>query len=61
MSQIPPVSNFDWVEDTSQFNEVLLKKHLTKKVMKDLFLKLMFNILEIYITFTMIFYFYRKE
>ena len=61
MSQIPPVSNFDWVEDTSQFNEVLLKKHLTKKVMKDLFLKLMFNILEIYITFIMIFYFYRKE
>ena len=36
-------------------------KGLTKKVMKNIFLKLMFIILKNYMTFIMIYYFYQKE
>ena len=47
MSQKLRVNNFEWIEDTSQFNEDFIK-NIMKKVIKDTFLKLMFNILKNY-------------
>ena len=44
----------------TEFDE-RFKKFVMKKVMKDIFLKLMFNILKIYVTFTIIYPFCRKE
>ena len=58
MSQKLPVNNFEWIKDTCQFNE---DKTVMKKVMKDIFLKLMSNILEDYMNFIMIYYFCLKE
>ena len=49
MSQELPIFNFKWAEDTSQLNEDFIKKTILKKVKKDIFLKLMFNIQKIYI------------
>ena len=45
MSQKLPVNKFEWIEDTSQFNEDSITI-IMKKVMKDIFTKLMFNILK---------------
>ena len=46
MSQKLPVNNFEEIEeDTSQFNENCIK-NMTKKVMKDILLKLMFSTLK---------------
>ena len=53
MSEKLPVNNFEWIKDTSQFNEDFIKT-IMKKVMKDIFLKLMFNILKNYMNFVMI-------
>ena len=53
MLQKLPLNNFEWIVDTSQFNEDFIKKTITKKAMKDIFLKLMFNILKNFMTFTM--------
>ena len=39
MSQKLPVNRFEWVEDISKFGE----SFITKKVMKNIFSKLMFN------------------
>ena len=55
-----PVNNFEWIRDTSQFNEDFIKT-IRKKVKKDIFLKLMFNILTNYMKFIMIYHFYQKE
>ena len=41
-----PVNNFEWIKDNSQLNADLIKKTIMKKVMIDIFLKLMFNIFE---------------
>ena len=60
MSQKLPVNNFEWIKDTSQFNEDLTKT-IMKKVIKDIFSKLMFNILKNYMKFIMIYHFYLKE
>ena len=60
MSQKLPVNNFEWIKDSSQFNEDFIKD-IMKKVMKDTFLKLMFNIPKIYVNFLMICPFYQKE
>ena len=49
MSQELPIFNFKWAEDTSQLNEDFIKKTILKKVKKDIFLKLMFNIQKKYI------------
>ena len=38
-----PVNNFEWLDETCQFNEDFIKKTIMKKVMKDIFLKLMGN------------------
>ena len=61
MSQKLPVNDFQLVGDISEFDESFIKSYIIKKVMKDIFLKLMFNILENYITFIMIYHFYLKE
>ena len=60
MSQKLPVNNFEWIEDTSQFNADFIKI-IMKKVMKDIFSELMFNILDNYMNFIMIYHFYQKE
>ena len=44
------VTAFFWIKDTSQFNEYFIKT-IMKKVMKDIFMKLMFNTLKNYIKF----------
>ena len=55
-----PVNNFEWVKYTFQFSEDL-KKTIMKKLMKDIFLKLMFNSLKNCMSFIMIYYFYYKD
>ena len=52
LSQKLPVNEFKWVEDLSEFNEDF--NAIIKNVMKDIFLKLMFSILKIYMNFIMI-------
>ena len=54
------VNNFEWIEDTSQFNEDFIKT-VMNKVMKDIFLKLMFDILKTHVNFIMIYHFYQEE
>ena len=54
------VNNFEWIEDTSQFNKDFIKT-IIKKTMKDIFLKLMFSTLENYMNFIKIYHFYLKE
>ena len=58
MLQKCPVNGFEfeflnWMKD--------LQKVIMKKVMKDIFLKLMLNILKYNMAFMMIYYFYLKE
>ena len=53
MSQKLPINNFNWIEDTFQFNEDFIKT-IIKKVIQDIFLKLMFNILKNYMNFLII-------
>ena len=53
MSQKLRVNGFKMVENASQFDEDFIIA-IMKKVMKDIFLKLMFNILKSYMTFRMI-------
>ena len=60
MSQKVPVNNFEWIEEPSQFNEDFIKI-IMKKVTKDIFLKLMFNIQKNYMNFIMIYHFYQNE
>ena len=55
-----PLNNFRWVEDISEFNQNFIKSYVMK-VTKGIFLKVMFNILKIYIFSTMIYPFYLKE
>ena len=61
MLQKLPVDGFTWVENTSQFNKDFIENYLIKKVMKDIFLKLIFNIQKNYMNFRMIYPFCRKE
>ena len=56
MSQKFPVKYFELIENTSQFNE-----DFKDKVIKDIFSKLMFNILKNYIIFMIIYHFYLKD
>ena len=60
MLQKLPLNNFEWIKHTSQFNKDFIKNY-DEKAMKDIFLKLVFNILKNYMTFTMIYFFYMKE
>ena len=43
MSQKLPVNNFEWIKDTSQFDREFIKA-IMKKVINDIYLKLVFNI-----------------
>ena len=43
MSQKLPVNNFEWIKDTSQFDREFIKT-IMKKVINDVYLKLVFNI-----------------
>ena len=61
ISQKLPLNNFEWIEDIFEFNEYFIKNYIMKKVMKDIFLKLMFNILKNYMNFILIYHFYLKE
>ena len=62
MSQKLPVNNFEQTEDTSHINEDFKNvRTIMKKVMKDIFLKLIFNIPKNYINFIMIHNFYQKQ
>ena len=58
MSRKLSVNNFEWIEG-SQFNEDFIKV-VMKKVMKDIFSKLMFNILKNCMNFIMIYHIYQK-
>ena len=61
MSQKLSVNKFAWIEDISQFNEDFIKKAIMKKAMKEIFWKLMFNILKNYINFIIVYHLYEKE
>ena len=57
-----PVNDLKWVEYIPEFNENFNEmKAIATKVMKGIFLNLMFSIPRIYITFTMIYLFCLKE
>ena len=61
MLQKLPVNNFEWIEDNSQFNKDFIKNKYKTKVLKDISLKLMFDILKNYMNFIMIYHFYLKR
>ena len=61
MSQNLPVNNFQWIKGTSKFNEDFIKKTIMKKVVKDIFWKLMFNLMKYYMNFIMIYQFHLKQ
>ena len=60
MSQKLPVNNFEWIEETSQFNEDFIKNY-SEESDEGYFLKLMFNTQNSYMNFIMIYHFYQKE
>ena len=45
MSQKLPVNKFEWIEENFQYNEHFIKNYndMMKKLVKDIFLKSMFN------------------
>ena len=53
MSQNLSVNSFMWVENTFHINEDF-KNNYNEENVKDIFLKLMFDILKCYMIFTMI-------
>ena len=57
MLQQLPVNNFKRVKNISKFDEGFIKSYFEESD-KDIFLKLMLNILKMYIIFTMIYHFY---
>ena len=58
MSQTFPVNDFKWVEEASEFNENWVKSYNDENYELDVdVMKMMFNILKICITFTMIYLF----
>ena len=61
MLQKFPVNKFEWIEDNSQFKKDLKKKTIMKEVIKDVRMKMIFNILKNCMNFIMIYHFYQKE
>ena len=59
MSQTLPVNYFEWIEKLLKLMKTS-QKTIMKKVMKNIFLKLMSNTQNIYIKFTMIYPFDQK-
>ena len=60
MSQTLPVNNFEWIKDTSQFNEDFIKKYNEENDKEYFFSKLILNILKNYMNFIMIYHFYLR-
>ena len=60
MLQKLPVNNFEWIKDTSQFNEDFIKNY-NEESDQGILLKLIFNILKEKINYIMIYHFYLKE
>ena len=60
MSQKLPVNNFQWIKNTSQFNEDFIK-NLNEESDEGYFLEVMFNILKNYMNFIIIHHFNKKE
>ena len=61
MLQKLPANIFGLIKDICQFNEDFIKKAIMKKVMKDIFLKLLLSTLTDYMNFLMIYHFYPKQ
>ena len=63
MLQKLPVNKFEWIKETSQFNEWFIKNYDEdgKKVMKDILLKLMFNTQKNYMKFIRTYHLYKKK
>ena len=59
MLQKLPVNNFEWIEDTSQFNEDFIKNY-NEESNEGYFLKVDVQYLEYYMNFIMIYHFYRN-
>ena len=57
MTQKRPLNKFEWIEDTSQFNEDFIENY-KEKIDKDIFSKLIFIIQENVMNFIMICLFY---
>ena len=60
MLQKPSANNFEWIEDTSQFNEDFIKSY-NEESDEGYFCNLMLNILKSYMSFIMIYHFHLKE
>ena len=60
MSQKFPLNNFEWIKDTSQFNEDFIKSY-TEESDEGYFLEVDVQYLKIYMNLIMIYYFYLKE
>ena len=60
MLQKLPVNNFEWIKDTSQFNEDFIKNY-NEESDQGILLKLIFNILKEKINYIMIYHFYLNE
>ena len=60
MSQKLPVGAIEWVLSKSLFNKDFIKNYY-EILMKDIFLKSVFNILKCCVTFTIFYSFYWKE
>ena len=54
------VKNFEWIKNTSQFDEDFIKI-CNEKMDEGYFLKIMFNNLKNYVTFVNIYHFYQIE
>ena len=59
MSQKLPVNNFEWIKDSSQFNENFIKSYNEERV-EECFFEIIFNILKNYMNFVMIYHFYQR-
>ena len=57
MTQKRPLNKFEWIEDTSQFNEDFIENY-KEKIDKDVFSKFIFIILQNVMNFIMICLFY---
>ena len=60
MSENLSVKNFEWIKNTSQFDEDFVK-NCNEKMDEGYFLKIMFNNLKNYMTFVNIYHFYQTE
>ena len=59
MSQKLPVNNFEWIKDTSQFNEDFIKNY-NEESDEGYFLEVDVDILKNYMNFIIICHFYQK-